>query len=288
MVDPITITTTIISVATFIKDLIDLGQSIKRSIEKVEENRRQLRDVTSEILHTLESLASLSEGTTVQSPELLVALHNLKRDMLYVLSVAEKLSPTDQHPRRRGFRSQITVWLKREDIEVEIKRLNKAVSKLYIQFTTLSAARIEHISVRIEQSMISQNEETRARLRRLERMIARVAHRPGGRKLDRNSRQWDPGLGNRPIQSEEDQGRGDVRDSKFCLCSSRGGGGRRIPFPLYLQFRNPSSRKRRNDFTGQHWHQDTIEQFTLRSSVVDIRWNFGPSFCLKSYVIEKS
>jgi hypothetical protein len=55
--------------------------------------------------------------------------------MLYVLSVAEKLSPTDQHPRRRGFRSQITVWLKREDIEVEIKRLNKAVSKLYIQFT---------------------------------------------------------------------------------------------------------------------------------------------------------
>jgi hypothetical protein len=35
MADPITITTTIITLATFIKDLIDVGQNIKRSIEKV-------------------------------------------------------------------------------------------------------------------------------------------------------------------------------------------------------------------------------------------------------------
>jgi hypothetical protein len=35
MADPITVTTTIITLATFITDLIDLGQNIKRSIEKV-------------------------------------------------------------------------------------------------------------------------------------------------------------------------------------------------------------------------------------------------------------
>lgn len=33
--DPITATTTIITLVTFVKDLIDVGQSIKRSIEKV-------------------------------------------------------------------------------------------------------------------------------------------------------------------------------------------------------------------------------------------------------------
>jgi hypothetical protein len=35
MSDPITIATTLITLGTFIKDLIDLGQNIKRSIEKV-------------------------------------------------------------------------------------------------------------------------------------------------------------------------------------------------------------------------------------------------------------
>jgi hypothetical protein len=33
--DPLTITTTFITLATFIKDLIDVGEGIRRSIEKV-------------------------------------------------------------------------------------------------------------------------------------------------------------------------------------------------------------------------------------------------------------
>ncbi|KAJ7141077.1 hypothetical protein C8R44DRAFT_866736 [Mycena epipterygia] len=62
MLDPITDTTTIITLATFIKDLIDLGQSIKELIEKVTENRRRIRNLTNHILHTLADLAILSRG----------------------------------------------------------------------------------------------------------------------------------------------------------------------------------------------------------------------------------
>ncbi|KAJ7140981.1 hypothetical protein C8R44DRAFT_866722 [Mycena epipterygia] len=80
MMDPITATTTIITLATFIKDLIDLGQSIKESIEKVTENRRRIRDLTNEILHTLADLANLSQRhkDEFEAPALLSALGNLK------------------------------------------------------------------------------------------------------------------------------------------------------------------------------------------------------------------
>ncbi|KAJ7141015.1 hypothetical protein C8R44DRAFT_974681 [Mycena epipterygia] len=78
--DPITVTTTIITLVTFIKDLIDLGQSIKESIEKVTENRRRIRNLTNEILHTLADLANLSRGheDEFKAPALLSALGNLK------------------------------------------------------------------------------------------------------------------------------------------------------------------------------------------------------------------
>ncbi|KAJ7112902.1 hypothetical protein C8R44DRAFT_881952 [Mycena epipterygia] len=80
MVDPITATTTLITLATFIKDLIDLGQSIQHSIEKVTENRRRIRDLTNDVLHTLGDLANLSRGheDEFETPALLSALGNLK------------------------------------------------------------------------------------------------------------------------------------------------------------------------------------------------------------------
>ncbi|KAJ7678729.1 hypothetical protein B0H17DRAFT_1206651 [Mycena rosella] len=67
--DPITATTTIITLATFIKDLID-----------VRENRRRIRDLTDDILSTLSKLADLSRADerTFQAPALLSALGDLK------------------------------------------------------------------------------------------------------------------------------------------------------------------------------------------------------------------
>ncbi|KAJ7233995.1 hypothetical protein C8J57DRAFT_1532037 [Mycena rebaudengoi] len=181
--DPITITTTVITLAAFIKDLIDVGQNIKRSIEKVGENRRRIRGLVDDILGTLAQLANLSRGheDSFHVQELLNALGDLKADMLHVLSVAKKISAPEPRSGFRGLQSQIKGWLERDDIEAQVKHLNKHVKKCYIQFTAFSAARIEHASarientsVRVEQRLIVNSVEQQAKLQHLEGMMARM------------------------------------------------------------------------------------------------------------------
>ncbi|KAJ7142810.1 hypothetical protein C8R44DRAFT_726132 [Mycena epipterygia] len=188
MADPITVTTTLITLATFIKDLIDLGQSIKSSIEKaslasVGENRRRIRDLTDDILRTLGHLADLSRGheNSFQAPELLTALGNLKADMMYVYGVVRKISSPARTRGLRGFGSEFKAWIKRDDIEGEIRRLRERVTTCYLQFTTFSAARTEHTSgrientsLRVEQTLVVSHVENHVRLQRLETMMARV------------------------------------------------------------------------------------------------------------------
>ncbi|KAJ7836314.1 hypothetical protein B0H13DRAFT_2423107 [Mycena leptocephala] len=180
--DPITITTTLITFSSFIKDLIEIGQSIQSSIEKVGENRRRIRELTKDVLHTLADLANLTRGQedTFQVPALLSALGNLKAEMLHVLSMCYKISP--------GVGSQIKVWMKRDDLEKKIGHLKEHVNKCYLQFTAFSAARIEqttariedtsvqvaHTTLRVEQTLVVNNVENQVRLCWLEGMMARV------------------------------------------------------------------------------------------------------------------
>ncbi|KAJ7140912.1 hypothetical protein C8R44DRAFT_866590 [Mycena epipterygia] len=175
MPDPISATTTVITLATFIKDLLDLGQSIKRSIEKVGDNKRRIHDLTEDILRTLVSLAELLSGreNTFKAPQLLSALGDLKADMLYVLAVTRQVAPK-RGSGLRGLRSQFKNWLRREDIEVEIGNLKEHINKCFIQFTVFSASRIEYTTLRVEQAVIVNNVENEVKLRRLEGLMARV------------------------------------------------------------------------------------------------------------------
>ncbi|KAJ6493824.1 hypothetical protein DFH09DRAFT_357189 [Mycena vulgaris] len=188
--DPITATTAIVTLATFIKDLIDVGQSIKRSIDKVSENRRRIRDLTDDILRVLAEMAELSRKQAGQShaPALLSALGDLKADMLYVLSACRKISPAQPSPGIRSFGSQIKVWIKRDDIEAKIRRLKEHVNKCYLEFTAFSAVRIEQTTTRInatahrtedttlrvEQTLIANHVENQVKLKQLEGLMARV------------------------------------------------------------------------------------------------------------------
>ncbi|KAJ7793641.1 hypothetical protein B0H13DRAFT_2513711 [Mycena leptocephala] len=187
--DPITITTTLITFSSFIKDLIEIGQSIQSSIEKVGENRRRIRELTKDVLRTLADLANLTRGQedTFQVPVLLSALGTLKVEMLHVLSTCYKISPV-QRPGFRGVGSQIKVWMKRDDLERKIGHLKEHVNKCYLQFMAFSAARIEkttariedtsvqvaHTTLRVEQTLVVNNVENQVRLHRLEGMVARV------------------------------------------------------------------------------------------------------------------
>ncbi|KAF7357910.1 Tetratricopeptide repeat family [Mycena venus] len=187
--DPITVTTTLITLASFIKDLIEVGQSIKSSIEKVGENRRRIRELTNDVLHTLSDLANLTRGQedAFQAPALLSALGNLKAEMLHVLSICREITPV-QRPGFRRVGSQIKVWMKRDDLEKKIGRLKEHVNKCYLQFTTFSSARIEQTTARIEetavqavnstlrveQTLIVNNVESQVKLRHLEGMMAHL------------------------------------------------------------------------------------------------------------------
>ncbi|KAF7315863.1 Tetratricopeptide repeat family [Mycena indigotica] len=187
--DPISATTTLITLASFMKELVEIGHAIAASIEKVNENRRQIRDLTHEILHTLSDLANLTRGKQeFQTPALLSALGNLKADMLHVLEICRYISPVESKPGFRGLRSHVKEWVKRDDIETEIRRLKEHTNKCFVTFTAFSSARVEHATahlvdalsetqdttLRIEQQLIVNNVEGQVKLRRLESMMARI------------------------------------------------------------------------------------------------------------------
>ncbi|KAK7018864.1 hypothetical protein R3P38DRAFT_3199982 [Favolaschia claudopus] len=191
--DPVTLTTTILALGTFAKDLVDLGEAIRSSVEQVRRNRRHIRELTQDILRTLYQLASLTHNKedTFREPELLRALESLKAEMLYIHSRCLKLSPV-QLSGLRGIPSHLKAWRKRDDLEKKIARLRENVNKCFLQFTAsylpltvseraFAAARTEHIAVkiadttlRIEQRLIIDNVETRIKTRRLEGMVAQL------------------------------------------------------------------------------------------------------------------
>ncbi|KAF7362314.1 Tetratricopeptide repeat family [Mycena venus] len=162
--DPLTATITLITFASFIKDLIEIGQNIQRSIEKARPKCGPPSKMTIEINQ-----------------------ENLKAEMLHVLSLCCKISPV-QRPGFRGVGSQVKVWMKRDDVEKKIGRLKEHVNKCYLQFTAFSAARIEqttaqikcasmrsvNTTLRVEQRLIVNNVENQVRLRRLEELMTRV------------------------------------------------------------------------------------------------------------------
>ncbi|KAK6997001.1 Tetratricopeptide repeat family, partial [Favolaschia claudopus] len=180
--DPISIAATVITLGTFIKDLIGLGEGIRSSIEKVGENRRQIRELSQDIVRRLYELAHLTHGKedVFHGPELLSALENLKAEMLHVHSKCLKTSPV-QLPGFRRVGSQFNAWRKRDDLEKKITSLGERVSSCFVQFTAFSAARTEqvagqlvHSTLRMEQRLVVDHTETLVKVRRLEGMMAQL------------------------------------------------------------------------------------------------------------------
>ncbi|KAJ7891211.1 hypothetical protein B0H14DRAFT_1070509 [Mycena olivaceomarginata] len=142
---------------------------------QVSENRRQIRELMDEVVQILYNLADLTWGheDTFRRPKLLTALENLKIEMLYVHCECNKISAV-QPPGFHGVRSRFKAWRKRDDLEAKIGCLKERVSKCYTQFTAFSVARIEHNTLRIEQTAIINHVENQVKARRLEGMMAQV------------------------------------------------------------------------------------------------------------------
>ncbi|KAF7315957.1 Tetratricopeptide repeat family [Mycena indigotica] len=195
--DPVTATTSLITLVSFIKELVELGHGIATSIEKVNENRRQIRNLVNDILHTLTELAKLirEREEHFQTPALLAAIGNLKADMIHALEICRRISPVERKSGLRGIKTQLKGWIKRDEIEGEIQRLKEHVNKCFLMFVTFSTTRIEKntaeiiqttertrnvalrgmdATLRVEQRFIVDTVESQVKLRKLETMMSRV------------------------------------------------------------------------------------------------------------------
>ncbi|KAJ7144704.1 hypothetical protein C8R46DRAFT_1360376 [Mycena filopes] len=153
--DPVS---SILTLATFVKDLIELSLKIHHSIEKVKENRRKIRELTNDVTSILKNLAHLIRGqeVTFQVPALLSALADLKAEMLYILESCSKVLPVEPPGvlKLRRVRTQIKTWVKRNDLESKIGLLRERVKNCFVLFTAFAAARIEHTTARIESTAL--------------------------------------------------------------------------------------------------------------------------------------
>ncbi|KAJ6456472.1 hypothetical protein C8R45DRAFT_579159 [Mycena sanguinolenta] len=175
--DPISATTTVITLATFLTDLLSLGQSIRRSFEKVKANRRLILTLTEDILCTLAKLHELTVGreNDFLVPHLVRALEDLKADMLHAFSLTDRLAAAGRKHDLRRFGVRFRIWLRRHDIELAIKSVNEHVHKCFLEFTAFSVARTEYTALRIEHAITAQKVENSMDLRRIEGVMAKLA-----------------------------------------------------------------------------------------------------------------
>ncbi|KAF8208245.1 ankyrin repeat-containing domain protein [Mycena galopus ATCC 62051] len=125
-----------ITLATFVKDVVELCQDIQDSIDQVGENKEQLLKLRGDVEETIYGFAQLTKGyeTHAPSPELSTALEDLKS---HLESIHNKCKKASQHA------SWFKSWWKRDKIDREIKRLNDLKKDCYEQFTLFATARTE-------------------------------------------------------------------------------------------------------------------------------------------------
>ncbi|KAJ7842775.1 hypothetical protein B0H13DRAFT_2286687, partial [Mycena leptocephala] len=139
-----------ITLGTFIKDLVELVQDIKNSIEKVGENKERLSKLRDGVVSTLNGLTKLTEAHEYKepSPELLSALENLKSYLRHIQDKCQRQASRQRTSKVSGV-DTFKSWWKRNEIEAEIKRLDEYKNECYTQFTLFSTARTEGKTVQI-------------------------------------------------------------------------------------------------------------------------------------------
>jgi len=184
MPDPVSITLAVVTFATAFKDVIELAEKIKGSIDKPGQNKKRLHDLTNDVLQGLIDLEIYYKGrerVLDGSAELQTALDDLQNEMRQVLEHCFITFPETTGGRIAAAKADFKAWTKRNDIEADIVRLKEHVHACHLRFTTIASARIEYASTRIEQAsarlehaLLVLNNEQRERLSRMENMVARL------------------------------------------------------------------------------------------------------------------
>ncbi|KAF7426115.1 hypothetical protein PC9H_008481 [Pleurotus ostreatus] len=164
--DPLSITA---SIVTF----IDIAKRIKSSVDKISQNRRTLKELTSNIVHELTELQKLCqrrEGVLDGSHldyDLTLSLEDLQSELTDVLARCVKILEPHKRTRFHTVKSGFIAWIKNAEIEADISRLKDHVTSFHRRFTYIT-------SMRMENSLLVVNTENRARMNRMEGLVSRL------------------------------------------------------------------------------------------------------------------
>ncbi|KAG5220338.1 Tetratricopeptide repeat family [Salix suchowensis] len=164
--DPLSITA---SIVTF----IDIAKRIKSSVDKISQNRRTLKELTSNIVHELTEMQKLCqrrEGVLDGSRldyDLTLSLEDLQSELTDVLARCLKILEPRKQTRFRTVKSGFIAWIKNAEIEADISRLKDHVTSFHRRFTYIT-------SMRMENSLLVVNAENRARMNRMEGLVSRL------------------------------------------------------------------------------------------------------------------
>ncbi|KAF8967350.1 hypothetical protein BDZ97DRAFT_1916947 [Flammula alnicola] len=137
MADPLSVTLAVITLATALKDIIELGQKIKESFAQVSKNLQNGKRLAFEMLDTLYKLQKFCDehyAVLNASTEMKIALQKLAENMKSVYMDCCKLIPPLPEKRIARFKITFNMWKNGDKVEGLITELKNHINGCHTQF----------------------------------------------------------------------------------------------------------------------------------------------------------
>ena len=154
--DPITTITTVITLATAVKDVIQLAMAFKNSLDTVPYNIQSLKDDVNHIVWLLDCLshhASLPGGTTNMGDDTANEIMKLRLGFIDLHKQHLQLLQDFMDPQFRSWfwaplsldraRQRLWMWHKGKETSSEILRLRTLVEQMQVRFLVADAAKAQ-------------------------------------------------------------------------------------------------------------------------------------------------
>ncbi|PPQ89815.1 hypothetical protein CVT25_007516 [Psilocybe cyanescens] len=146
MADPLSITLATITLATALKDVIELAHMIEESFAKVAQNMRDIHILATEISATVGELKEFCEehyDILSDAKDMSVALLDLIMNMKTVYNRCCQMVPPAPEKKLRKLKFAFSGWKNSNKIESEVRDLRNHVNKCHSRFMMFAIMRIE-------------------------------------------------------------------------------------------------------------------------------------------------